>query len=101
MLDWVSRYDSDVGNSQCKWQVEQGVHVLHCGCACCQTGAAKETLKESENEEASEVIDQRRREGEDGEESHGRGIDWRAPDNGDLRQRRPEKRAQTICKNVE
>ena len=65
-------------------EFEKGVHVLHCGTAVGEAGAAEETLKETEHEEACEVVDQSRWDGEDHEDQHCDGIDWTSTDDGDF-----------------
>lgn len=57
---------------------------MHRGAAVGEARAAEETLEETEHEEAGEVFDESRWDGEDDEQEHRDGVDGTAADDGNF-----------------
>lgn len=81
-------------------QVHEAEHVAERGTAGGQAGRAEEALDETEDDEAGEVADQRRRDGQDDEEEHGNDVDRVPPDPGDLAQGREDEGPDAVAQDV-
>ncbi len=82
-------------------EFEERVHVLHGGAAVSEARAAEEALEEAEDEEAGEVLDEGRRDGQDDEDEHRDGVDGAAADDGNFAQGGEDERAHAVGEDVE
>lgn len=69
------------------WQLEQGVDVADGGATSCQTRAAEEALKESQDDEGGEAVHHRGGDGDYDENAEGDHVRRVAADQGNLRER--------------
>ena len=74
---------------------------MHCGAPVGKAGATKETLEETEHEEACKVFDQSGWDGEDEEDEKGDGVDWTPADDWDFTERCKNQWAYAVGEDVE